>query len=354
MTQASGSMAGGRVSRPRHGRVSAWIRDHPLISYFAMTFAISWTITFAARDYLDGLYSLAPFIAAVAITSLGSEVRADARAGQRLPLWALATAGSYGAWILALHYFAQKAWSADWILGGLVASAVVSWLLTCGLSSRSAVRDLVRRLYAWRVDWRWYAFAVFFWPAAYGLGMALDAILGGQAPDYPYSAPSVAGILLAIVWIGLWGGGLEEVGWRGFALPRLQIRHSPLTASLVVGFFWALWHTPEYYTGQYTSSSGTGPAAIAGILARFVLYTPPLTVLFTWIYNRTHGNLLLPVLAHTSFNVGTAVLAISSMGYLYAFLLMWVAAAVVVIRDRMWRLSPVPPGGPLTTEHSGS
>ena len=83
------------------------------------------------------------------------------------------------------------------------------------------------------------------------------------------------------------------------------------------------------------------------MLVRFTLYTPPLTVLFTWIYNRTGGNLLLVVLAHTSFNVGTAVLAISTMAYLYAFLVMWVVAVVVVVHERMWRRDPAPePGRP--------
>ena len=319
----------------RYGTAAAWICRHQLITFFVATFAISWTITFTLNSRLSGLYSVAPFITAVAISAVGSRVHAVATPGRRLVLWAGVTVTVYALWLLSLHYFALWSWSADWVLGGVVTCAVTGWLLTSGLSSRQAVRDLTARLYAWRVGWRWYAFAVLFWPAAYALGMAVDAALGGKAPAYPYAAPSLAGTLLAIANVALWGGGLEEMGWRGFALPRLQTRHSPLIASLIVGLFWALWHTPEYLTGQYTSTSGTGPAAIAGILVRFTLYTPPLTVLFTWIYNRTGGNLLLVVLAHTSFNVGTAVLAISTMAYLYAFLVMWVVAVVVVVHERM-------------------
>jgi hypothetical protein len=77
-------------------------------------------------------------------------------------LWGGVTVMTYALWILSVHYFAQRSWSADWIIGGVVASAVVSWLLTSGLSLRQAVRDLVSRLYVWRVGWRWYAFAVLF------------------------------------------------------------------------------------------------------------------------------------------------------------------------------------------------
>jgi membrane protease YdiL (CAAX protease family) len=95
----------------------------------------------------------------------------------------------------------------------------------------------------------------------------------------------------------LLGGSLgEEIGWRGFLLPQLLKKNSPLMASLLLGFVWALWHLPiDLYAGY-------GFGGLAAIVAR-VLTTLPLAILFTWFYLKSSGNLLVAFFLHTSMNV---------------------------------------------------
>ena len=93
------------------------------------------------------------------------------------------------------------------------------------------------------------------------------------------------------------GGPLgEEIGWRGFALPRLVARHGPGPASLRLGVMWALWHLPVFLiegTDQYGQP----------ILWYTVMVTA-YTFLFTWVHEKTDGSLLLALLHHTAINVG--------------------------------------------------
>jgi membrane protease YdiL (CAAX protease family) len=123
----------------------------------------------------------------------------------------------------------------------------------------------------------------------------------------------------------------------------MQLRYTPLVASLILGFFWSLWHLPLYFVGMYTASSGTGPAGIFGILSRFG-WVVPLAIIFTWLYNLSgRSSLLTMVLLHASFNTANAVLGLSNRA---AFLFMgttWAIAIVVIVIGRMWRR--LPPGG---------
>jgi hypothetical protein len=79
-------------------------------------------------------------------------------------------------------------------------------------------------------------------------------------------------------------------------------------------------------------------------VVRFFIMTPPLVLIFTWLYNRVRGSLLILILLHTSIDAATAVLAISTRAYLLSFALWWIAAIVVVVYGRMWRRAqPQPP-----------
>lgn len=92
------------------------------------------------------------------------------------------------------------------------------------------------------------------------------------------------------------GGSLgEELGWRGFWLPRLLHQRTPLAASFLLGIFWALWHAPIDLT------AGFGVAGPGSVLVRLV-WTLPITILFTWVTLRAGGNLLPPLALHTTLN----------------------------------------------------
>jgi len=97
----------------------------------------------------------------------------------------------------------------------------------------------------------------------------------------------------------------EEAGWRGFALPRLEARHTALVSSLILGALWAGWHIPLYVEGG---------AASPGIpLPIFFVILLVLATLFTWLYNNTGGSLVVTTLAHFSFNL-TGAFIIGTFG----------------------------------------
>jgi membrane protease YdiL (CAAX protease family) len=178
-------------------------------------------------------------------------------------------------------------------LGPFVAAlAVVSF--EAGGRGRYA---LLGQLLRWRVPVGWYAVAllgpVVLALAAYGLWVAT----GGSPPPAEALAqwPLVP---VFFVYILLAGGGVdEELGWRGFALPRLQDRYGPLIASAVLGVFWAGWHIPAWFT------VGSGQDVLS--FPVFVVSVIGAAIIFTWLYNSTGGALLLVIIFHTVFDVLT-------------------------------------------------
>jgi membrane protease YdiL (CAAX protease family) len=130
------------------------------------------------------------------------------------------------------------------------------------------------------------------------LGNAISAGLG-----LPEPAPKATGLwywlaldaLIMFLLVMFGGGGLEEPGWRGLALPLLLKRYSPLGSSLILGVIWAFWHWPLFWFGD----SGGGPLGVFF----FMLGTAPIVVLLTAVFNRTGGSLPIAILLHTSINI---------------------------------------------------
>jgi membrane protease YdiL (CAAX protease family) len=159
---------------------------------------------------------------------------------------------------------------------------------------------------------------------------------------------SLAGVMLVeFVRVLLLGGPLEEeLGWRGFALPRLQQHRNALDASILLGLVWGFWHLPLYFvlgTGQSEMlSTGTSPAfAIGG----FIGWTIGLSVLFTWLFNQTGGSLIVVILFHASVNLAAFLPALVGSGGtapLLNVLLTWLVAILVVVRCGRARLASRP------------
>ena len=123
----------------------------------------------------------------------------------------------------------------------------------------------------------------------------------------------------------------EEVGWRGYALPRLLASRSALTASLIIGVLWSVWHLPVVLTDPATRPP-----------APFLLQVPPLAVLFTWVFVNTRGSLLIAIVFHAWYDLVLmyVVAMVVSADYERVFWLlaaMQVLAAVVVLLVARWR-----------------
>jgi membrane protease YdiL (CAAX protease family) len=181
----------------------------------------------------------------------------------------------------------------------------VGLLMTAVVSGRAGLRDLARRITNWRVGARWYAVAILVIP----LGeMAVTAAFG-QSSIWAALTPQALALYLPAYAAHVYFGPLfEETGWRGFALPRLQQRHGPLRASLILGTLWAGWHFFLYVPSYFRSGVSVGLIN----LALFVVSTVAMTFLFTWLANHTRASILLAMLLHGSFDgTGTyyAVLA---------------------------------------------
>jgi uncharacterized protein len=186
-------------------------------------------------------------------------------------------------------------------LFGSLGPALAAVILTAREGGRDALRGLERRVSRARGVGAWLLIAGV-GPFALLLLALVVARLGrgewpalpqlGRSPEYP-ELPAAAYFAANILFYGFG----EEIGWRGYALPRLQRRHGALTAAALLSVGWALWHLPLFAFGP--SLSRMGPAEILG------WYLSLLTgaVLLAWLYNSSRGSLLVVAVFHGAMDI---------------------------------------------------
>ena len=187
----------------------------------------------------------------------------------------------------------------------------------------TGVKALFRPMATWRVPARWYVAALGLPGAIFVVAAAGWNTLGHREP-LVYAPDNAAFVAAAIVFpIG------EEIGWRGFALPRLMTKMGPLGASVVVGLVWTLWHVPML------TLQGVRPS-LYFVFAPFMIGG---SVLFTWIYRHTHGSLLLAVLTHVGAhldNPGHAMPARYTPIVIHTVAYVALAMALVTVDRTAW------------------
>jgi membrane protease YdiL (CAAX protease family) len=274
--------------------IKAFIRRHPLVSYFALTFAISWGGVLLVIGGPGGIPGIPEQFETL------------------LPVVILA------------------------LLAGPSAAGI---LLTSLVDGRAGFRELLSRLLRWRVGVRWYAVALLTAPLLF---TAIPLVLSLLFPEFLpsiFTTDDKASLLLLGIAAGLVAGIFEELGWTGFAIPRLRLRYGVLTTGLIVGVLWGAWH---FLVNFWSSGSPSGAFSLV-LLLHSVLFSvgilPAFRVLMVWVYDRT-GSLLVAMLMHVSLTTGNVIFVPLATGVpLVAWSLvlaaaLWVVVAAVAVTNR--------------------
>ena len=173
--------------------------------------------------------------------------------------------------------------------GPMISGIIVSRLAF----GKQGILDYKTRIFMWRVGLKNYLGALLIPILIYLLAYGVYLILGGSPMDFS-KTPSILVYPLSLVFVCLLGGGLEEPGWRGFALPRLQNRYNPILSSVVLGVIWVFWHLPLFLS-QGTSQSGLH-------FGWYLLNGIGLSIIFTLLHNRSGGSALIAIILHGGVN----------------------------------------------------
>jgi uncharacterized protein len=261
--------------------------------------------------------------------------------GAAVPIWrffAISHGFSWGFWIAAALLAGGSIWEspARWLVyvGGL-GPLIAGVAMTYGVGGRAGLRDLAARIVdPRRIPARWLAVALLLPVISMGLAVGAAALAGDLATAVDAGQlrellPRPVALLGFAAFVLVFGPIPEEIGWRGYALDAMQARWSALTASLLLGVAWALWHGPLFFIGGYYGATGP-PDPLHFTLALLVH-----SVLYTWIYNHTGRSVLVAILFHFMINfVGMLVEGVPRVEWTRTGFAAVVAMAVVVYWGR--------------------
>lgn len=206
------------------------------------------------------------------------------------------------------------------------APTLVGILMTYICDGRQGLRDLLTRMKKWKIPGRWYATLLIFPILILVVLIPLSILI----------TPKLTPNFFAIgIIMGLVAGFFEEIGWMGFAYPKMRLKLSILRASIYLGLIHALWHVVADFLGNYLTF---GPNWFL-YFAAFFVFVIPLRVIIAWVYENT-GSLLLACLVHASSSGFLGVLVPIKYGgetwpafYAVYAIVIWLVAAFIILRN---------------------
>lgn len=235
------------VNVRRSGSIVGLLRDHPLAGYFLLAFAFTWA--------------------------------------WEIPLFAISHQQILGPWVL-------------------VGPSLAGFVMAGVTEGRAGMVRLFRRFLIWRVAIRWYVVALLALPAVWLVSVAVTpgnlSALRMPSPAFLFTYLGAFAVAFVAAFF------VEEFGWRGFALPRLQVKHGPLLGTLVLGALWALWHVPAwaFFPGATGAGSSAFSSTFAITLFAFACQIVAQAIIITWLFNHTRGSVMLAIAIHAAGNAG--------------------------------------------------
>jgi membrane protease YdiL (CAAX protease family) len=212
------------------------------------------------------------------------------------------------------------------ITGGFVPS-LLAIFLTWKKEGVTGLRLLGRRILQFKLGWHWYVITILIVILGSTGQLAINKLLGNSYNGHLFWAQLGSFLPLLIL-----GPLSEEIGWRGYALGRLQTRWNALTSSLIVGLVWALWHLPLFLT------VGTSQHELGLPFISFLVGFMANSILYTWLYNNTKQSIWSAILFHWLYTYAFQVMSTwvnrSPLYNWLEYLPYMIMAAIVVL---IWR-----------------
>jgi membrane protease YdiL (CAAX protease family) len=272
------------------------IKQHPVLSYYLLVFAISWggiLLLIGGPGHIPGTKEQAQklFIPALLIMFSGP------------------------------------------FISGIIMNFIID--------GKEGFRKLLSRFLHWRTEGRWYAIAIFTGPILvaallFGLSLFNHEFL----PGIITANDKLGSIIFGVAW-GLMGGGLfEETGWTGFAVPQLRKQYSIFSTGLIVGILWGLWHFMiAFWASNYLAPPDSWTMFVASFVAFYLIALPAYRILLVLVYDLT-GSLPIIMLMHAFLSASTLILQPSSSGEI-AFIwnlvlgiILWIIVITITITNR--------------------
>ena len=249
-------------------------RAHPLVVFFVLAFALTWLIEI-------------PLV---------------------LASWGLITFPTSVPLLILMGY-------GPTIAAVITSAAVGGW---------AEVRNLLKRLLIWRVGLGWWAVTIFLTGGIILGALGLYALSGNTVPPFPTLEPGLLlNVVLTFVVVSLVNG--EEIGWRGFALPRLQSRYGIPMTVIVLGIIETLFHLPIFFNNGASDAGGQNGTPFLAFFASSVVAV----FLYVWVYDHTRGSLLIATVLHGSMNAWASILPFPATSPTFFWLLTVVQLVVV-------------------------
>ncbi len=322
------------------------IKNHQIIAFFVITFIISWGLGYAyILVATKGIFWLAPLTViatlgpALAGIIISAVSNTQPKVGTRRSHWITFLI----AWVvctlvfLANNTFINHApFSPVILIFTLVSVVPVAFVISMVRSRLPAVRTYMSSLIRLRGVWGWSLLALVLFPGLVFLSMVISNLIGRQPIDL-HQVPETGLVLVGLIAVKFlyqfffFNATGEEMGWRGFALPRLQRLFSPLVACFVLNLFWGPWHLFLWW------SEGS-PVVSPEFWVRTFLELFAGTVTLCWFYNRSGGSILVAGIAHATAN--TVYWLFPNLDWTVYNWTAAAAALVMIVVDRMWKKLP--------------
>lgn len=206
--------------------------------------------------------------------------------------------------------------------------------VTNAAAEKSGIRQRLSSPLARRAQAKWWAAALLLMAGLFAISATLSWFISGTGPNAREGIYLNGSNSLIVILLLLLGSFAEEMGWRSFALPRLQEKHTPIKATFILTLFWWLWHLPTYWTLPLAMNAVAqyGFALAFGI--QFIVLLA-LSVLCTWVYNGSGGVVWLPVLLHASWNFWSGALGQEVALFLLPLLLLTAVAVGLATQGKL-------------------